>query len=493
MIAYYITIPLLLAAALFLGIFLQKKKGGDIISRIIRISAIVFIAFMMLNNFLPDFFVRSQRESTLAKLEGTDAAFHAVLRWLNSASFIVIPLAVFQKSKYFEKIATYFCLPVAIVNFACTYQYINYYITPVLPDGSGLQTLPFASESFKNFLVNEGFRLVFIGIICLSQLIALSFITFKNLKNLKLAKNDALPFALILLGSIYIALPTYATQYLFGWGSLKISSFSALHFVWIFAIVGIIVGFYFLFRNKSYDAKHHFLIALAWALMMQYSQFYTASGNLGIDSIPLQLCNLGAYLALIMLITKNEKLFHFTLIVNVVGALIAIMILDIGEGQIFRIWTVHFIVAHTKVLVIPILALVLKIFKPIDKKMIKHFSIGFSMYFLLILVLGSICGIFYRVFADPALSAIGKETPMQQFFYYNDLYMFDKQIAGDLVGFTDPLFDIGKITIGSLEISPLVVLFVYVVFMAFCLSIAFFIYWLTRNQRKNNIEYVVIK
>lgn len=489
MIAYYIALPLILAASLFLGIFLQKKKGGDVISRIIKISSIVFLTFMMLNYFLPDFFVRSHLETTVEKLRNSGAASHAILRWLNMASFVVIPLAVFQKNRYFEKIATLFCLPVAIVNFAFTYKYISYYTTQVLPDGSGLQTVPFFTDSFKAFLINDAFRLVFIGIICLSQLIALSFLTYKNYKKLRIEKSEILTFILILLGSVYISLPTYATQYLFGWGSLKISSFSALHFVWIFAIVGIIVGFYFLFRKKSYDAKHHFLIALAWALMMQYSQVYTASGSLGIDTIPLQLCNLGAYLALIMLITKNEKLFHFTLIVNVVGALIAIMMLDIGEGQIFRIWTVHYIVAHTKVLVIPILALVLKIFKPIDKKMLKNFSVGFSLYFLVILVLGTVSGIFYRTYADPnPLLPSWYETPIQRFFYFNDLYMFDKGVASDLVGFTDPLFEIGKIKIGAFEMYPLAIVFVYFVFMALCLGIAFFIYWLTRNRRKNEIN-----
>ena len=441
----------------------------------------------MLNLFLPDFFARSQLESILEILMSSGAAFHAVLRWLNMASFVVIPLAVFNKSKYFEKVASYFCLPVAIVNFALTYQYIIYYGIQVLPDGSGLQTLPFLSDSFKSFLISEGFRLVFTGIICLSQLIALSFLTYKNFKSLRLKKREVLNFILVLVGSVYISMPIYALQNFFGHGTLIISNFSVLHFVWMIAIAGIIVGFYFVFKNKSYDAKYHFLLALAWALMLQYSQVYTASGSLGVDSFPLQLCNLGSYLALIMLITKNEKLFHFTLIVNVVGAIIALMVLDIGSGKIFHIWTVHYIVAHTKVMIIPILALVLKIFKPVDKKMIKNFGVGFSWYFLVVFLLGTVSGVFYRIFADPSLP-IGEETPMQRFFYFNDLYMFDKTVANDLVGFTDPLFDIGKISVGALEIYPLAVIFVYAVFMSLCLGVAFFIYWLTRNQRKGSIE-----
>ena len=80
------------------------------------------------------------------------------------------------------------------------------------------------------------------------------------------------------------------------------------------------------------------------------------------------------------------------------------------------------------------------------------------------------------------------ETPYQTFFYFNGLYMFDKETANGLVGFTDPLFDTGKITMGPFEFSPLITVLIYVVFMALCIAIALLIYWLTRKQRRNAID-----
>ena len=66
--------------------------------------------------------------------------------------------------------------------------------------------------------------------------------------------------------------------------------------------------------------------------------------------------------------------------------------------------------------------------------------------------------------------------------------MFDKVTAAGLLGFTEPLFDIGKISIGLFEVYPVITVAVYAVFMALCLGVALLIYWLTRNQRRGSKE-----
>jgi uncharacterized membrane protein YwaF len=210
---------------------------------------------------------------------------------------------------------------------------------------------------------------------------------------------------------------------------------------------------------------------------MQFSQMFTASAELNIMKLPLQLCNLGSYLALAMLLTKNEKIYHFTLVVNVVGAIIAIVVLDVNKDLAFitNLWTVHYVVEHTKVLAVPILCLTLRIFRPIDLKSVKHFSVGFTVYYLFVFLLGTLSNGFYRIFEGEYI---------QNFFYANHLFMFDKDIARGLVGFTDPLFENCVIKLGTFEIYPLVQGLAYIVFMALCLGIYMLIYLLTRKQRK---------
>ena len=117
----------------------------------------------------------------------------------------------------------------------------------------------------------------------------------------------------------------------------------------------------------------------------------------------------------------------------------------------------------------------LKIFDPIKKKDARDFTVSFTAYYLFVLVLGTVSNGFYRIFE-------GNE--IQNFFYANHLFMFDKEIAHGLVGFTDPLFENCVIRFGAFELYPLVQALVYVVFLALSLIVFALIYLLTRKHRR---------
>lgn len=469
---FYTMFFILFAALILLCFYFANRRGEHLIGKVVKISTVIFISLSMLNVFLPDLFACSLEINDLSSMTGTK--FHSVIRWLNLVCFTVLPIAVFQKNKYFEKIASYFCLPVALINVCCYHQYIKYFTAN---SNSGLQTVSILSRSFKDFLINAGFRAAIFGITCLSQLIALALLTYQNRERLSIKKGELKNFIIILLGLIYLSLPVYVPQHLVGHVNIMMTRFSPVHIIWILGIVAIIVALYFIFRNKSSDAKYLLVLAMSWSLMIQFSYMFIASCELNIMKLPLQLCNLGSYLALLMLLKKSERIYHFTLIVNVVGAIIAICILDIREdiSHLSRLWVVHYIVEHTRVLVIPILCLVLGVFKPITQKSIKDFSVGFTVYYLFVFALGTLSNGVYRLCAGKAY---------QNFFYANHLFMFDKSIAKELLGFTDPLFDNCVIKIGAFEIYPLVQLSVYLVFMAICLGVYTLIYALTSKHKK---------
>ena len=469
---FYAIFALSLLFSVFSCRFVAKKRGDAALDRIINASTVAFIALTLLDTLLPDLFMCVQSADTLAAMNGTK--LHAVVRWLNLVSFTVLPIAVFQKNKYFERIACFFCLPMATVNVAFYFQYIGYFTANSY---SGLQTMRILPQAVKAFLITEGFRSVYFGITCLLQLTALILLTYRRRADLPIRKGEWLNTLLILVGVIYISMPIYAPQYLFGLVNVMLIRFSPVHFAWIFSIVAIIVVFYFIFRNKPYELRYIFVLALSWALMLQFSQMFTASSELNVMKLPLQLCNLGSYLALIMLLKKNARIYHFALIVNVIGAIIAIAILDISKdvSHITNLWVVHYVVEHTKVMAIPILCLVLKIFDPIKKKDARDFTVSFTAYYLFVLVLGTVSNGFYRIFE-------GNE--IQNFFYANHLFMFDKEIAHGLVGFTDPLFESCVIRFGAFELYPLVQALVYVVFLALSLIVFALIYLLTRKHRR---------
>ena len=471
---FYLIFTICLALGIFLSIYLTKKSGQEIhLERIIKASAIVYIALSMLHCFLPDLFVSPIGDPALEMPLGRVGA---ILRWLNAICFTVLPIAIFQKNKYFEKIASFICLPVALVNVGF-YSHYMYYFTKMPAPGGGFNTLAFATEEFKALLLDVTFRSFEFGLTCLAQILALVLLTYKNREKLRVVKAEIGNFILILLGVTYLSVPVFVPQFFFGHLDIEMQRFTVPHLIWMAAIPVIIVALYFIFRKKSEEVRYLLVLSMSWALMYQFTYMFSGAAELNIMKLPLQLCNLGSYLALIMLAKKNEKIYHFTLIVNVVGALVAIIILDIQkkDSSLTHFFVIHYIVEHTKVLVIPILCLILKVFKPLTLKSLKHFSIGFTAYWFFILVLGTVSNGLKRM---PELSKISS------FFTANHLFMFQKETARDLVGFTDPLFENGVIKFGHFELYPLVQILIYVVFMAICIGVFFLIYALTTKQRR---------
>ena len=105
----------------------------------------------------------------------------------------------------------------------------------------------------------------------------------------------------------------------------------------------------------------------------------------------------------------------------------------------------------------------------------KNVALNITAYFIFVFILGTISNGIYRM---------QEGLPTQDFFYCNHLFMFDKDTARDLVGFSDPFFEIGLIKLGTFEIYPLMQILVYIVFMTICLGINLLLYALSSKQRK---------
>ena len=181
---FYASFIACLAAVIALCSAFAKKKGEAWLRRVIKIATVSYLTLSMVDVFLPDLFMCAHELDALASMG--DTTFHAILRWLNLVSFAVLPIACFQENKYFEKIASFFCLPISLLNVAFFFQYIDYFTAS---SNSGLQTMRILGDGFKSFLVNDAFRAVFFGLTCLCQIVALALLTYKNRAKLALAKN----------------------------------------------------------------------------------------------------------------------------------------------------------------------------------------------------------------------------------------------------------------------------------------------------------------
>lgn len=432
----------------------DKNKFDKFMNKFLKILTVLYCVFVLINIFLPDGFTLSLDKDYLGtgRFQG-----YAILRWLSCIPFVVFPIAVFSKNKIFCNIAVYFCTIVTIVSL-CFYSTHLEFFTAI--EGRGLNSISILSNSFKSFMLNPTFRSIYWGMLMMFELaipIMLAVqekVTF-NFKR----KSDLLSFA-VLPFVILSSIPIYVPQYLFGHTNLIFSRFSVLHFAWLLLSIAELIVLYFIFRKKDMQVKKILLFVLSLSLILQYSQMFGAV-SISMKRMPLQLCNLGAYFILISLLTMNKRIFNFTLIINVVGVLFALAMPDLDGEGLFYLYNMHFVFEHTNVLIVPILALLFKLFPRLDKYALRDCLIGFSIYFVSVFVLGTI------------FNAVASATN-NDFYEANYMFMFSKEKAIEVLPFTEALFNI-NFKIGHAVFYPIVQLLIYAVFLLVCVAMYFVI------------------
>ena len=149
------------------------------------------------------------------------------------------------------------------------------------------------------------------------------------------------------------------------------------------------------------------------------------------------------------------------LVINTVGAIIAMVMCDTTPFGVAYVMNVHYILEHTVVILAPILCVTLGLFPKLKNKHVLDFIVGFSIYFGFVHFVGSIF---------TGIKELG--GPNADYWNCNYLFMFNKEETAKIVGFVAPLFDI-KIKLFDFYTISLVQLLVYVVFLAICVGVFF--------------------
>lgn len=431
----------------------NKEKFDNIIKLILKITVIVYCSLSFLTIILPDALSLCYDQEILNVLDG-EYAGPAILRWLGTLAFIMLPLAIFFKNRIIRNIAIYFCTLMTVISVAF-YPTLIEFLTSTT--GKGLNSMSIVSEGVKEFLINPVFRSFILGLIWGLELMIpiVLAVQEKHIFNVKSLKEWGYT-VLVLIVSILSCMPIYVPQHLFGYSKIIFDAWSIPHILWILFVIAEIIVLYFIFRNKDNEIKRIMLFVLSLSLILQYNQMFGAI-SIDFERLPFQLCNIGSYLILFALITKSKKLFDFTVIVNVVGVIIALAMPDLDGEGLFYLYNMHFILEHTNVIVVPILALVLGVFPRLDNKTIKHVLIGFSIYFLSVLLLGTI------------FNGIAVHTG-NDIYEANYLFMFSKEKAMEFIEFVGPIFDI-TLKLGVFTLYPLMQLIIYAVFIAVCMLV----------------------
>jgi uncharacterized membrane protein YwaF len=423
-----------------------KEKSFMKEEKLIKLSKIFLLTYMILtfvSILLPDELVIG-----ITKLDYRIDPFQMIMRWLQFVGFLVLPVAVYFDKPTFKKLAVYFCLPVAII-FMFLFKDMLPGFTSEL--GTGIASIRYLPEFISDFMRNGVVRTIIFFVMMLSELATIALIILRDKSFLKFMKQDIMPFIVLLVALTVSIVPIYAPEAIFDHQSnIDFTMFSVAHIAWMALIVGESIILHKIFKNKDYDSKYILVLILSLCLLVQYNQMFSSQGELNCKRMPLQLCNLAAYLTLVSVVFKNRKVFLFNILVNVAGAIIAVLILDGDNSGVISKGNMHYIVEHHNIIITPILCLNLGIFDPIKKGEFKSFVKYFTIYFIAVLIIGTI-------FNGLAVALDSN------WFKCNYLFMFDQAKAKKLIKIAGALFE-PSIKIGYFTLYPIIQITIYVVF-----------------------------
>ena len=223
----------------------------------------------------------------------------------------------------------------------------------------------------------------------------------------------------------------------------KAESFNSKHLLVLGIIFGFIILAYLIMRNKSKKEIRLFFVALAVSGVMNW--FYEEWNS--VRDLPLHLCHTAILIIFIAIIFKQKNVFYFTYFVNVIGALFASLMPN-TKFDLYDLDTVRYWMNHMYDIVIPILAVLLKLFpRPTIKFMSKAITI-FTCYFITV------------IFANSWLSNYAEVD----FFFINSTFFFDKiNMQPTLMYNYMVTYQYGDLIF---RFYPLFYLVVYVVFIA---------------------------
>ncbi|MBE6619619.1 MAG: hypothetical protein E7626_07615 [Ruminococcaceae bacterium] len=420
-----------LSAALLL---ILAKRTDDTFFKMLKAITVVFCAVGFFRFMLCDGFIYVINGGILngVRYESTDI-LSSIIRWGYFANYSVLPMAVFTKSRLFRNLACYYCLPFSVLSAVYFERFMPYFAQNT---GSIFAPLPFRYVYFVLELV------LAISIALLVCVRAKHFLRVTDIGEI-LRFIVAIPFVAL------VTMPVYVPQSIIGYSKIRMDSYSVAHLVWMLAMIVITIIIYRAFRFRSYEDRYNLCFFLVLALFFHYNSLYLMGFSL--PRLPIQLCNLAAFFYIVAIPFKLNKFFHFCFIVNVTGALIAILSPDFATTGV-GFWNLHYIFEHTLVFMIPVLAMSLRVFPRVSRPSIKYAAVGFVCYFVFCVIGGGLLNVFSNY--------TGQEV--------NYFFMFDLDKAESFVSLIS-LADVLPVTIGAYTFYPILMLVVFIAFSLLCL------------------------
>ena len=380
----YYLIALLFAGCIFAFLFLTKKKdifGERLTNR--QLIALLYTVLFVIRSLGGRYRIIETLGLNVYSPFGPHGSMNTlisvILLWLIYA--VMLALITYP---FFDK---HIPLVKPIVRYAAPIVYtLSLVALPILNralDGEVADTLHY--------------RLIFMALEIGTGL-ALSLFELVQAKQDKLDTKSWIKCALLFVGMIAISMPAWAPQSILGLGdpSILIEDLTIYHRLFLYGGIAFVFPVHFIFRKCTHEQKRYALIYISVATMIAFCYKYDfaylfdfSNGPAPLADWPLHLCNTAMFIIPLVLIFKMERLYYFTIFINVLGAFFAMAMPNTDGANWLSASTMQFWSNHYMAMLLPLLIMSLQIFPRPKLKQFIYSLIAFFGYYALVLFLNA--------------------------------------------------------------------------------------------------------
>ncbi len=295
-----------------------------------------------------------------------------ILVWFTYASIFLIGLNSFFKIKNLNNLVKFLAFPTLILDALL----FNIYAVSIV-----------GTNAFTNF----DFRMILISIEIVVSISYMSAVFIRK-DYFKISKEELKNLLLSLVPVLLAIMPAYSIQSLIGYTSnanLKFESFTPEHRIMLYLSIIVPVSVYLALKNKSEDVRRFSLIYLSLGTLWTFMYRFLFADFASPMTWPIHLCHTAMYIVPLCLIFKMDRLFYFTLFINVMGAFLAMAMPNTDSVNIFTTDSIIFWVNHFSAFFMPALVVCLGMFKRPKMKQWFYSMLAFLGYFIFVLIINA--------------------------------------------------------------------------------------------------------
>lgn len=357
--------------------YISIKENRILLLRQIVVVCLAFI--FLIRYYLGHDYLENISQLNSLFMHKWEVAFSAILSQWWIGAIILIAINEFAGSSVFKTLVKYISTPIIILSFI--------FFPQILMGICG---------DFKNSITDPRLFLMAIELG-----LAVAFVAYTWIKNssMRITKEERQGLLIGVILLLITSINDYMPKVFFG----ESVSFIPLpldvnwpHRVYIYITLALPILYFIMLYRYDYKHRRVFLIYIAVATLFAYSAIKRNEIWTNPRNLQLHLCNTAMFIIPITLIFKTTKIFYFTMFINVIGAILALLMPNYNENLgAFSNVVMEFFINHLYASFMPILIVLLGVYERPKIKYFTYSMIGFLFYFILVLILNSFLGTDY--------------------------------------------------------------------------------------------------